>query len=502
MNNSTTVLEQRQREVDVRLDRRWQPESKRPILGSGNLVYEISSRVKAMSAGGIGLIEQLVESVGLRRSLDERVHVFKRHLPYHESDHVLTMVYNLLAGGQSIEDIGQLRRNVSFLDAVGAHRLPGPSTSGDFLRRLKLSDIEDLMEAQNDARLRVWRAQNSSFRERALIDVDGTIVETTGEKKEGADFSYNGKYGYGPLLVTMANTGEVLYVANRPANRPSHEGSVKWLDRAVDLALAGRFKKVRLRGDTDFALTRNFDRWTANDVEFVFGMDANPSFVSRADALSESEWTVLERPTKKQPKTASRSKRPAAKDVVVKARGMKNFRLAAESWAEMEYQPSKADGTYRLIALRKNITVDDGNTMFDQIRYFFLVTNLPASMLSATEVIFQSNARCNQENIIGQLKHGVPAMRMPAGDLVANWAYMVIAIMAWNIKQWLALMLPRRAGAAKLAKMEFRTFLNNVMLVPAQIKKGARKLTIRLLAYNSWIPLILRGSVRLRQLTT
>ena len=155
MNDFTTILGQRQREVEERLDRSWQPETEKPVMGTGNLRYELSTRVRAISAGGIGVIEQLVEAVGLRRAIDERVHVFKRHLPYHESDHVLTMVYNLLTGGQVIEDIGLLREDTGFLDAVGAQRLPGPSTSGDFLRRLEASVIENLMEAQNDARLRV-----------------------------------------------------------------------------------------------------------------------------------------------------------------------------------------------------------------------------------------------------------------------------------------------------------------------------------------------------------
>ncbi len=503
MNAFTKVLSEREEEIDDRLDPSRLPDTDTPVLGAGNLVYEISTRVKAVVAGGIGLVEQLVEAVGLRRAIDERLDVLKVHLPYHESDHVLTMAYNLLAGGQCIEDIGSLRRDMSFLDAVGAQRLPGPSTSGDFLRRLGPSDIEDLMEAQNDARLRVWREQNSRFRKQAIIDVDGTIVATTGEKKEGADFAYNGKYGYGPLLVTLANTGEVLYAVNRSANRPSHDGCVRWLDRAVELAWAGRFKKVLLRGDTDFALTRHFDRWTTDEVQFVFSMDASPTFKQRAAALEESKWTVLERPAKYQVKTAPRRKRPNHKDIVVKARGMKNLRLVGEAWAEMEYRPGKAEGTYRLIVVRKNISVENGDDgLFDEIRYYFFVTNVPVAEMSATEVIFHSNARCNQENIIDQLKHGVPAMRMPAGSLVANWAYMVIAILAWNIKQWLALMLPKRAGAAQLATMEFRTFLNNVMLVPAQIMKGARRITFRLLSYNKWVRLLLEGSLRLRRMST
>ena len=125
------------------------------------------------------------------------------------------------------------------------------------------------MEAQNDARLCVWKAQPSRFRAQAVIDVDGTIVPTTGTKKEGADFAYNGAYGYGPLVISLANTNEVLYTVNRAANRPSHDGALPWIERAVGLVTAGGFRRILLRGDTDFSLTAHFATWDAADVQFV-----------------------------------------------------------------------------------------------------------------------------------------------------------------------------------------------------------------------------------------
>ncbi len=108
-----------------------------------------------------------------------------------------------------------------------------------------------------------------------------------------------------------------------------------------------------------------------------------------------------------------------------------------------------------------------------RFRYHFYVTNVPAAEMSVPDVLFQSNARCNQENVIKQLKNGVQAMRMPAGDLVANWAYMAIATLAFNIKAWLGLLLPRRAGGAQLLTMGFRRFIHALILIPTQIKTGA-----------------------------
>ena len=144
-------------------------------------------------------------------------------------------------------------------------------------------------------------------------------------------------------------------------------------------------------------------------------------------------------------------------------RGYKTLRLAAEAYAELPY--TKGGRTYRLIVLRKNISVLRGEEMLgDEIRYHFYVTNVPAAEMSAPAVIFQSNARCNQENVIKQLKNGVQAMRMPASDLVANWAYMAIATLAFNIKAWLGLLLPRRAGGAQLLTMDFRRFIHALIL--------------------------------------
>ena len=460
MKHLTTILKPRQHELEARLDPAWQPETEAPVVGTGNLVYELGEKVRAIAAGGIGLVEQLVDAIGLRARLDERVHVFTRHRPYHESDHILTMAYNVLTGGQVLEDIDRLRNDVTFLDAVGARRLPDPTTAGDFLRRFTPEDVAALMEAQNDARLCVWQAQPSRFRAQAVIDVDGTIVPTTSKKKDGA---------------------------------------VPWIERAVELVTAGGFRRILLRGDTDFSLTTHFATWDDAGVQFVFGMDANRAFVRRADALDDPAWTTLDRPEKSVATTEPRSTRRDYKDTVIRMRGYKTLRLAAESYAEMPY--TTAGRTYRLIVLRKNISVMRGeDKMGDEIRYHFYVTNVPAAEMSGAEVIFQSNARCNQENVIKQLKNGVQAMRMPASDLVANWAYMAIATLAFNIKAWLGLLLPRRAGGAQLLTMDFRRFIHALILIPTQIKTGGRRLTFRILSYTRWVRLIIEGSQRLRTL--
>lgn len=499
--NSSEILARRQGELESRLDPSWQPETARPVFSGSGISYEISDRVTAIKCGGLGLMVQLVEHLGLAKAIDRRLHLLKRHLPYHESDHVLNMVYNIVSGGHCLEDLEQRRQDLGYMDALGARRIPDPTTAGDFLRRFGTQDVELLMEAGNEIGRRVWLAEPACRRRLAWIDVDGTIAATTGKCKEGADFAYNGEWGYGPLVVSLANAQEVLYIVNRSANQPSHAGAVKWLDKAVVQARSRGFKRVRLRGDTDFSLTTQFDRWTQDGVEFVFGIDAHPSFVSRAKALNESSWRALERHRSQPPRTKPRLRPKNIKEEKVREREYKNYRLVNEDVAEIPYSPRCARGTYRMIIVRKRINVEQGQQKLeDEIRYFFYVTNVSENDLKTEEVVFESNARCHQENLIEQLKNGVRATQMPAGDLVANWAYMVIGALAWNLKVWLALSLPEELGARALLKMEYRRFVKRVIRIPAQILEKGRRLVYRLLSLGGrWGKFLIAASDWLRR---
>lgn len=494
------ILHKREAEIEQRLDRSWRPERDEPVLGSGNIHYEVSEKTRAVNCGGMGLMQQLVGKLGLAESIDRRVEVLKRHLPYQESDHVLNLTYNVLSGGRCLQDVESRRRNVSYLDALGAQKIPAPSTEGDFLRRFSEGDVLEVMEAANEARLKVWARQPESFLQEAVIDVDGTTAETRGECKDGIDINYKGEWGYGPLLVTLANSDEVLYTRNRSANRPSHDGAVEWIDRAIELVRRGGFEQVRLRGDTDFSLTAHFDRWSEAGVGFTFGMDGHPSFVRRAEQTPEDQWQPLVRQPRYEVKTQRRRRPRNIKKQVVRKRGFKNLTLEEEQVTEIDYRPSKCRKTYRLVMLRKTIRVEKGQErLFDKVDYRFYVANLSRRKMSAAEVVFDNNGRCQQENVIEQLKNGVEAMRMPSDGLVSNWAYLAIASLAWNLKAWLGMILPQWQAARQLMRMEFRGFVERVIQVPCQIVRSGRRLGFRLLNVNEWTLFVLQGSLWLKQ---
>ncbi len=520
MNDSTRQKWlRRKRRIARRLRPRKFKARARPMFAAGNIHYELAGRTRAIACGGIGSIHLLARKAGLIDAIDDKVQVLKTHLPYHESDHVLNIAYNALCGGDCLQDIELLRNDEAYLDALGAGRIPDPTTAGDFCRRFESADqVNALQETINTVRLDVWKKQPPEFFQRAVIDVDGTLAPTGGQCKQGMDISYDGRWGYHPLVVSLANTKEPLYLLNRPGNRPSHEDAAEYLERSFVLCRQAGFLRVLARGDTDFSQTAYLDGWDdlRNDqgeafVQFLFGIDAMPNLVALAEALPASAWEQLVRPPRYQVATEERAKPRNVKEQVIAERCFKHLRLREEHVAQIEYRPAKCKRPYRLIVTRKTIDVEVAQEkLWDEYRYFFHITN--DRVTPAGQLVLSANGRCDQENLIEQLKNGVKAMRLPTNDLISNWAYMVMASLAWTLKAWWGLMLPaaqgrghprerRRQQKHDVVRMEFKRFVAGVVRLPCQILRSGRRLIYRLLSYSPWQEPLLAGAAAWRTRT-
>ncbi len=494
-------LAHRKRRIERRLDKTKLPDCDRPIFTASNIHYDIADRSRGLAHGGIGALHALARQLGLIDAIDRRLHLLKIHLPFHESDHVVAFAYNALCDGTCLQDLELRRNDEVFLDALGARRIPDPTTAGDFCRRFRQADVLTLLDIFDEVRLRVWASQPAAFFTQATLDMDGTLVPTTGECKEGMDIAYDGTWGYHPLVLTLANTGEVLRLVNRSGNRPSHEGAAAQVDQALAVCFRGGFRRVLLRGDTDFSQTEHLDRWNADSrVRFIFGYDAMPNVVALAEQLPAKAWKKLERPLR-YPTPARTRRRPArVKEQVVVARGFENQRLRCEEVAEFNYRPTACRQTYRLVVVRKNISVEQGERLlFDRVVYFFYLTN--EWVPEPAEIVRGANGRCHQENILAQLLGGVRALTAPVDSLVSNWAYMVMTALAWNLKAWWALTLPERPGrwqakhrAEKqwVLGLEFKAFKNAFVRLPCQLVRTGRRLVYRLLAWNPYQPIFFR----------
>jgi len=498
------------RRIHRRLDNNKRPKSARPMFAARNIRYDLGERCHGLGYGGLGAIEQMVKHLRLAQSIDDNLHLLKIRLVYHESDHVLNLAYNALCDGTCLQDLELRRQDEVFLDALGAKRLPDPTTAGDFCRRFTTPEhIRSLLNAINEARLKVWAKQPDGFFDEARLDGDGSLVETTGQCKDGMDIAYDGTWSYHPFILSLANTKEVLSLVNRSGNRPSHEGAAAEFDYAADLCFRAGFRRVLFRGDTDFSQTQHLDRWHDHGrIRFLFGYNAMNNLINQANDLPATAWKKLKRPAKYQVQTEPRSRPENVKDRIVRERQYKTMRLQAEDVAEFRYRPHACRHEYRMIVVRKDILTTKGEqVLFDECRYryFFYITN--DFMTAADQLVFLANDRCDQENLLAQLHGGVRALHAPVNALLSNWAYMVMTSLAWNLKAWFALLLPETPGPhqEKYVKekrwvlgLEFRTFVNHFIKLPCQLVRTGGFLVFRLLSWTPFQPILFRLMTVLR----
>lgn len=443
--------------------------------------------------GGLGLFLQFVRRFKLARKLNENVHVLKKNLPYHESDHILTQAANLYVGGNCIEDLANLQNSEAVLRMMGACRLPDPTTGGDFLRRFdernNRGSLEGLRRSIDQVQSEVWnslgrRRKGRCKRQPAIIDVDGHIKKFFGVKKEGADFSYNGKWSHCVLTANLAGTGECLGLRHMPGNEKPKTQTAELLDEVLP-RVNKHFSEVLVRGDSEFETKSIRDACLRGGASFAFVGNEVKNRPGIAESIEEKQWRPFvprwkRQNNEKRKKAGFRKRRKKSNCRRRKARKRKYKELLlVRQWAaEVPYRYGRSEKIYRLIIRRQLIEHRKGQQfLFSEYRYRYVVTNLP-HQYSTQEVIDHTYQRCDQENTIEQMKSGIAVWRLPVAEFAGNSAWLEIGRLAWNIGKWIAqLALPE-----EVVRWEWKRYRDAFVDVPAQVLKAGRQIWVRISA--------------------
>ncbi len=476
------------------------PETSGRVFRLPKTDIEIDQRSEVTPYGGLSLFNAFVRRLRIAEQLDDAVQLFKVHLPYHESDHILAIAANLFVGGTCLEDQANLQHSEAVRRMLGAVRIPDPTTAGDFLRRFDGPGLVALRHAHDELGRRVGRAVRRRRGKLPLctVDLDGHYKLLYGVQKEGADFNYKSQWSYHPLVASLAQTGECLAIRNRPGNVRSSDDAAGVLDGLLP-QLRERGARVLVRGDSDF------DRQDVRDACKKYG--AYVAIVGRehtgrpetAKAIPEEAyrpfrpraWRAVEERVRKRGFRA-RARKPNRRRKRAGERNYKELRLVEQQIAEVPYRPTGCPFTYRLIVRRQLIENHRGQQhLFDEHRYRYVITDFPGP---AEDVIDETYQRCDQETLIQQLGAGLVAWRMPVAEFDGNSAWLEIARLAWNIAKWIALL----ALPEETIRWEWKRFRLAFVYVAAQVLRRSRQVTVRMSASHRFHRLFATAHERLQ----
>jgi len=485
------------------------PGDERPVIRNRQVRVQIQERGEITPYGGLALAHDLAMRLGIDRDINASLQVLRLHLPYFDSDHLLTHVYNQYVGGSCIEDIAHLQHSDAVRHLTGACRIPDPSTAGDFLRRFNPSSLRAFQQVIDRAREKVWRQMPNSGKRVATVDMDSTIKPVYGECKQGADFSYTGKWSYHPLLLTLAETRELLRTLNRSGNTASADGAAAALKEVLPM-IQRHFGKVYVRGDSAFYQKAIIAECVRRHVGFALVMDSYANLIEMAENLPESAWEpfsahAAQKVARTHPRRKARRKRERVRARKACERGYKTLGTIEQWAAEFNYtlRPGLEEfgvvgSTFRVVVKRQLIETRQGQQLlYTDYVYRFIITNIPRREMDAAEVLCFAYGRCDQENIIEQAKHGIAALRMPTGELLANAAFLMAGQLAWCLRAWLSLLaLPKET-----IRWEWKWFRQAFVYVAARISQGARRAKVYLAGGHRFVDHLIIAAQRLQCFT-
>jgi hypothetical protein len=348
------------------------------------------------SHAGVVLVDELAKHLGIEQIVDEELHVKQRERGYTEGQAVTGLLYNLVLGGECLSDLEVLRGDPGTQELLAQEQVLAPRTAGEFLHKFDIGDIRDLQRVNLRVQQRVRPQQASAS---CTIDLDSSIYEQVSTRKEGSTKAYNGEIGYHPLLAFWAEEGELLFSHLR-------RGSAHTC-RTVGWFLRQTFKRVppqaavALRADSGF-YSKEVVQWCeAHHVRFTITADQTAPLLALIEALPDRAWTNLPE------------------------------EYPVSEVAEFRYQPARWAKAYRYVVKRQLAETKAGTLYW---HYHVFVTNDEATPALELEVWHLQHA--DMENRIKEHKSGLGLEKLPTGRFHANWAYLLIGQLAFNLLAW------------------------------------------------------------------
>jgi len=387
------------------------------------------------SRSGMILIKDFIDRLAVAQTIDAEITFKQRQRGYSESQTLLGLIYNLMAGGDCLDDLEVLRGDAGTLQLLSVTKLLAPTTAGEALRKFDIGKIHDLHRLNGCLQQKVRAHQTA---DECTIDIDASVYEQRSKHKQGSTKAYNGEIGYHPIFAFWDEEAELLF-SHLCRGSVHPESKFAWfMTQTLKRVPAGAQRK--LRADSAFYSRRVVEFCEANEVSFAITADQTKRIVNVIEAIAEAEWQDLER-----------------------------YGVAQVS--EFRYQPRRWEKSYRYVVKREVALDKQGKAYF---RYHVVVTNDESR--SAVELIEWHLAHANVENRIKEHKSGFGLEKLPTRSFHANWAYLLIGQIAFNLMAWFKkLVLPESYHRATI-----KTIRHHVLNVAGKIVRTGRQLFLKI----------------------
>ena len=409
-----------------------------------------------------GLIQPatLAQHLGLRGLFDTHVDLGAAAGHANVGRKAMTIIHSALAGGDSIDDCDALRAGAT--QAVLGHVVAAPSTLGTFLRSFTWGHARQLDKVSGLLLGRAWAAGAGPGTTPVTIDIDSSIHETYGLKKQGAvKFTHTHVRGYHPLYAVVAGTGDIVHSRLRGGNANTGRGAASFCTETFNrVRSAGATGALVLRADSGFYIGAVTQACRNAGVRYSITVRQNPAIRRAIDAITEEAWTPIP------------------------------YFLDGADVAETTYQPfGRKAPVVRLIVRRVKPTPGSQLALFATYSYHAMITDRDGDTV---DLEADHRRHAVVEDAIRDLKYGVGLNHLPSGRFGANAAWLALNVTAHNLARWVS-----RLGLGE-PLIATDTLRRRYLNLPGRITTSARRLTLHLPLNWPWADRITASLTNLR----